>query len=1094
MLSVTLEAQFTSDGDFDFAATLDGLAASLFDADFGDVEFDATGILDLIAGLAPPEIGNILASAGAALNIVGDLGDMDSIAGLLDPLRRATGAVQLGGQIDIDSLGSGIDETLGINAIGLRIDNVTAAVQEGPIGDLFAVLAELVPGVSLGGAIGKLQGPVGGVAGLVTLAGGLMATEALTVKLLNQSKTVDSMLDVALARDAGIRLERLATNTSLAAGLATIDPADLSAVERVIAPIDEFMRTVHEVRDVWTQGLAFGEGALLGLDVAGCAAGLVVARAALDEAALAPVGELAVTIRGLVDPVLDLPLPDPAGSLDEIVGEGLELLVELRDNVAAFDAAGVVGIVTGSLEAIVAPITEVVATLETVAASVSSAIRTVRDLVQDIDLSPVEIAIDTVVEPVRDVLGGIETAIAVAQEPIVTVAETVSTVLVEIRGSIEGAAALITTALGRLSAALDAVDIAAVQEAIESGLGAVVETLTRAQLAPYFDTAIDVIDTTADVVDAVPFGVLPTDVQQEVVDAVKPVKEIRFDVIADRLQAELSGIIAALNTDVLDEVDAAYQAVLGFLASVDPKAAILEFEDGPFAEFRATVAAIDPAAVLEPVEAALAEVQGLLSGVDISQDVLAPIQAVFDDLIVRYDDLDPRNLLEPARAEVDGVRQEVIDSLRLDEWAPAIQSVRDFVVTALDRIEPAAIATGFDRSTIDGLLSELPSATGPIGAIVSSLSQAAGMAADADAWAAVATWFGEVDGRLSIEGRLQASAELLGNTRDAVRQLDPAPLVAAAQAQYRALQAAADNLAADTLLKDAVEPLLAGPSPAELLGPIIENRGRYLARLDLDAAAMLQVSGNGHSEINAITDGLTDALRPITSIGAWLRSLLARFGVTDPERPFVSILETLLDIAGPDRVLPPLRDLIAAIRDKVTEIIDAALAPALEMTTAIESAVGLIDIGPVIDEVTSLHAEIGGQIAALTPEALLGDVIARFDATVDRLETFDPLAPVRGVIDDMTLTVETTFDTLRPTVIFQDVCDIYATILELAGGLDVRGLLEPILTALEGIALQLDVGLEETAEALGRLQAALPGEVSSSSLSGSVSVSGGISL
>ncbi len=1094
MLSVTLEAEFTSDGGFDFAATLDGLAASLLDADFGDVEFDATAILDLIAGLAPPQIGNVLESAGAALSIVGNVGDLGSITDLLDPLRRATGTIQLGGEIDIDALGAGIDGPIGIDAIGLRIDGVTAAVQEGPIADLFAVLGELVPGVSLSGAIGSLQGPVGGIVGLLTLAAGLMATEALTVKLLDQSKTVNSMLDIALARDAARRLEALAADTSLAANLGSIDQFDVTAVERVVAPVADFMRTVHEVRDVWTQGLAFGEGALLGLDVTGCAAGLAVARAALNEPALAPVGELATTIRELVDPVLNLPLPDPTGSLDEIVGEGLELLVELRDNVADFDAAGVVGIVTGSLDTIVDPITEVVAVLESVATSVSSAIRSVRDLVQDIDLTPVEVAIDTVVDPVLTVLDGIESAIATAQEPIVTVATAVSDVLLEIRGGIEDAAALITTALGRLSEAVAAVDIAAVQAAIESGLGSVADTLTRAQLSPYFDTAIDVIDTTADIVDAVPFGMLPTDVQQEVVDAVKPVKEIRFDLIADELQAALAGIVDALNTDVLDEVDAAYHAVLDFLESIDPKAAITEFEEGPFAEFQAKVVAIDPSAVLEPVEAALADVQGLLSGINIAEDVLAPIQEVFDDLIVRYDDLDPRNLLEPMRQEVDAVREEVMDSLRLDEWAPAIQSVRDFMVGTLDRIDPEALTTAFDRSVIDGLLSELPGASGPIGVIVSSLAQAAGLTADAAAWSTVATWFGDVDGRVSVESRLALSAELMVETRDAVVELDPAPLIAASQVQYRALQGAVDGLAADSLLKAALEPLLAGRSPAELLGPIVENRGRYLAQLELDATALVQVSTNGHSEINAITDGLTDALMPIAAIGAWFRSVLARFGITDPERPVVSLIETLLDIAGPDRVLPPLRDLIAAVRDKLVEIVEAALEPAIEITGAVESTVALIDIGPVIDEVTSLHAEIGAQIAALTPEALLGDAIARFDGAVDRLETFDPLAPVRGLIDDLTLTIDTTFDTLKPSVIFQDLCDIYASILELAGGLDVRGLLEPILTALEGIALQLDIGLEETAEALARLQAALPGEVSSQSASGSVSVSGGISL
>jgi hypothetical protein len=274
----------------------------------------------------------------------------------------------------------------------------------------------------------------------------------------------------------------------------------------------------------------------------------------------------------------------------------------------------------------------------------------------------------------------------------------------------------------------------------------------------------------------------------------------------------------------------------------------------------------------------------------------------------------------------------------------------------------------------------------------------------------------------------------------------------------------------------------------------VENRRRYLAKLEIDTTALLQLSVSGHSEITAITDGLMDALGPITSLGAWFRALLARFGIDDPDQPVAGIIEALLDIAGPDRLLPPLADLIAAIRDKVVDLVNAATTPAAEMAATVESTVNLIDIGPLLDEVKGLHTEIGNQIAALSPDALLGDVIARFDAVVDRLETFDPLAPVRTVIDAMTLTVDTTFDTLRPSVIFQDLCDIYATIVELAGGLDVRSLLEPILTALENIAVQLDSGLEETADALGRLQDALPGEVSSSSASGSVSVSGGLSL
>jgi hypothetical protein len=1094
MLSVRLEAQFSEDGSFDFGATIDGIAGDLLDADFGDVEFDASTILDLLAGLAPPEIGSILESGTGTLDIAIDLGDLDSVEELLVPLRELATSISTAGDIDLEALGGGIDGSIGIDAIALRIDDISASLQDGPVAGLFDVLGALVPGLSLSGTIGRLTGPVGGLVGLITLIGGLMATESLTAKLERQTKSIGGMLDISLARDAAHRLTALASTPSIPSDLTTIDPLDSIAIGAVIAPIEDFLRTVQEVRDVWSKGLAFGEGALLGLDVAGCSAGLVVARAALDESTLGAVADLAATVRALVDPVLELELPDPGGSLDEIVGEGLEMLVELRETIDGFDAAGVVGIVTESLDAIIGPISDMAAALEGVATSLSSAIRTVRELVNDIDLTPIEIAIDAAVQPVIVVLDGIEAGIDAAQQPIVAVAEKVGEVLAEIRASIEAAADVIDAALGRLSAALDTVDIASVQDAIESGLGSVAATLNSAQLAPYFDAAIDAIGTTSDIVDAVPFGMLPTDVQQEVVDAVKPVKEIRFDIVADALQAELGGIVDALNTDVLDAVDAAYMAVLEFLESVDPKTAITTFEDGPFAEFEATVAAIDPSALLEPVDAALADVQGLLSGIDIQRDVLAPVQTVFDDLTTRFDDLDPSLLLEPLRQEIDDVRQGIADSLHLDDWVPSITFVRDMVVATLDRIDPAAITDVFDRSIIDNLLAELPSASGPIAAIVSGLAQAGGLSADADAWTNVRSWFGDVDGRLSIEGRLSASAALLSETRDGVRELDPEPLIAVAQLQYRAIETAAATLAPDTVLASAVATLLEGPPPSALLGPIVENRKRYLAKIEVDATALAQVSVNGHSEITAITDGLVDALQPITSIGAWFRGVLARFGITDLDQPFVGVIETLLDIAGPDRLLPPLVDVIVAVRTKVVELVDAALAPALDMASTIESTVNLIDIGPLIDEVKALHTDIGNQIDAVSPDGLLGDVIARFDGVVDRLETFDPLAPVRLVIDELTLTVDTTFDTLRPTVIFKEVCDIYATIVELAGGLDVRSLLEPILAALADIVLQLDAGLEGTAEALGRLQDALPGEVSSSSLSGSASVGVGVSL
>ena len=1092
MLSDTLQAQFTNDGDFDFDAILVGIVSNLLEADFGDVTFDVADIIDLIAGLAPSDISDTLDSAGAGLVDLRRLDEFGSVAELLAPLERLGDDLRSASLVEFDARGSEIGELIGIDAVDETINTITTTIGEGPIADLFGVLGALAPGSSPFNAFGRLEGPIGGTLGLLTLIGGLMATEAISVKLLARSTSVGAMLDIVSIREATRRLDRFTAMPLLAATLATTDPNDPVVRDQIVQQTTEFIAAIQDVHRSWTQGVRLGEIALGSLDVSGCTAELVTARGALDESTLRAVGELATMVRGFIDPILEIPLPEPGRPLDETVGEALVMLGDLRDKVDAVDAPGVADAVAGSLDPIVRPITDVVAVLEGASASLMSAILAVRDLVQGIDLSPIETAVDSAIQPVVDVLDGIEVGINAAQDSLVAVAEKVGELLLEIRSSIEDMAALVTAAVGRLSDALTAVDLAAVQGAIDSGLGSVAETLSRAQLSPYFDAAIDGIGTTADIVDAVPFGMLPSDVQQEVVEAVKPVKEIRFDLVADELQAELASIMDSLDTGVLAAVDTAYQDVLAFLASANPKLAIAAFEEGPFADFQATVMAIDPSAVLEPVDQALQEIRALLSGINLKDDVLALVQGAFDDLTARFNDLDPDTLLEPMRQDVDDLRRDVANSLHFDEWEPALETVQSGIIETLGQVDAGAAMTALELFDIDSFLNDLPTASELIASFVSTFAMARGISADVESWDVVQTWFGGTDGRAAVEANLDGSAAVLVETRDAVRELDLGSVAAAAQMQYRAMKAAADDLPDGSMLKSTLVTLLSGPSPSELFGPVVDNRRRYLVELEEETAALVQISVNGHSELDVITDGLVDALKPITSIGARVRSLLERLGFSDPDESFVSIIETLFDTAGPDRLFPLLVDLMVSIRDKLVELLGASLGAVGGITNVIESTVNLIDIGPMIDEVRDLHGAIGDQIRSLSPDALLGDVIARFDATVDRLETFDPLAPVRIVVDDMALIVMATFETLRPTIIFEDVCDTYETILELATGLDVRSLLEPILTALDDISVQLDSGLEETAAALGRLQAALPGQVSSSSASGSVGTSGGL--
>jgi hypothetical protein len=661
--------------------------------------------------------------------------------------------------------------------------------------------------------------------------------------------------------------------------------------------------------------------------------------------------------------------------------------------------------------------------------------------------------------------------------------EAVEAVAGAVRGALQGVAGIVT-----------AIDFAGLQAQVQAGLGAVVRALDAAQISPYVDGSVDAIGTTTDIVDAVPFGLLPTDVQQEIVDACQPVKALDFSAIATALTAELDGILAALDDDVLTEVDAAYQAVVAFLASIDPRTAIEAFESGPFADFEAEVLALDPSALFAPVSDALAGFRALLAGVDLGRDVLGPLEEGFAVLRDRLVALDPAVLLQPARQEVDAVRADVEATLHLDTWGSAATTARETLAGWLERIDPAALSAVLTDEVGARLAATVPADPNVVGTLVAALAQASGLGADAAGMGEVLAWTGGVDGGAVVRGRLQAVADAVATTRAEVRALDPAPLLAAAAAQHRALVDAVAVHASGSDLRRALEPLLTATRPGDVLAPLAPNRARYVARLDASATLAGVLAAGGHSEIAATTGGLRDALAPLASVVEWARTLLDRLGLVTRGEPLGALLAVWLDELGPHRVVPPLVGLIEALRDGAGDLVTALLDPVESTAAAVQGALGAVDLGPVVDGLTVVHASVLARVDQVSPGALLGPVVGALDDIVAALEAFDPLAPVGDVIATLRSTVEEVFGTLRPSVLFADITTIHDAVVDATRGLDVRGLLDPVLTALDGLAAQLGDGLEEVAAALARLQAALPDRVSDSGLTGSVSVDVGVSL
>ena len=1090
MLSVSLEASFTSDGSFDLGATMTELGDDILGIDFGDVEFDPIAILTAVGQLGPPDLQTVMAAAtelaaGVDLESVVNL-DFD---GLLEPLNEALSTLQLldaGIDLSVDPAGVGLTALQASLGTGIELFN-------GPLKPIIDLLGAGIPDLDLSGTIGDVSGSVGGLLALVTLLGGLLAIDATTTKAHDGAVRVAGMLNADLAAADARRLEAIAAG-DLPDRVAAVDPNDGFAVDRLLTEIADFVLAMRAMQESWALGLGRGEAALVGLDTTGCSVQLSLARTSLDEALLPLVAQLATSLRGWLDPVLEIQLPDPQSSLDQAFDTMLELLDPLREAIDQLDSLGLVETISGATTSALAPISAVADTLEAVTTSVGGALREVGNVIEAIDLQPLINGVSSALQPIVDVLDAIDSAIAAALATIEQVAAAITTGLGEATGAVEDVANLVQAAFGELSTRIAQIDFEAVQAAVSGGLDQVASLLASAQLSPYFDAAIDVIDTTTDVIDAVPFGLLPTDIQQEIVDLSRPVKQIDFEVISATLRGELEGIMDDLNGDVLDEVDAAYQAVIAFLVSIDPGAAIAEFEAGPFAELRAIVDDIDPEALLTPVEEAIAPVRSALDGIDLASAVLDPIAEVFAVINDQLAELDPAVLLTPLVTEVDQVRTDVGEQLRLSSWGDELSNGRDQIVGLLNRLDPTPLAEAASAGAITRLRQQPATGPGLIGTVIGAVSQASGLPAEAASWPKVRTWFGSVNGQVDVGLRLQAAADILAGVTAAVEGLDPRPAVTAASSYHRRLLQAVAGLPADSRLRLDGEVMLNGTAPATSIAALVENRQRYLTKLQADSRVAAEMSVTGLSQVNAVTDGLTDALLPVSSLSDWLRTLAGTFGLGDLDRPWSELLDEMIVRFGPDQLLVAFGEIITALRDKIVAIIDSAVSPITAAIAEIEGIVDLIDLAPIVGELSTIHAGIVDLANGLDPSVILGPILGEADDIIDRVANFDPLDPIRAVVDELQTTITTLFDTVTPSIVFEPIISSYDTVLTLAAGLDVKGLLQPILDALGNLQVQLDAGIDETAVALVRLQDALPDQVEDAAASVSGSVSVGLSL
>ncbi len=1064
------------------------LADEVVGVDLGDVRFDASGVIGAVGGVAGIDLDSLRVIVQGTLADTGGRieGGLPTVT-LPDSLTALTGRVgSLGALVpEIE-----VPDLIGIDGLDLRVDTVRSVIETGPLADLLG----LVPGLQWSATLGRASGSLGGLVDLVRVLAGLTAMAAASRQVEEHAERLFHLLDPEASTSAGSALAELAGDVGLVATVRAADPTDAVAAEEIAARVTGFLSAAGALADQWATGMGYGEATLLGLDVAGNAAAMEFARLALSGVDLSSVASLTSDLRRAAAPLLDLPVPGPATFVGGFEAAAVTFTSEATALVATWDPAATLAPVSDLSAALLAPVLQVQQALSSVGSEVTGALGGLRGLVAEVDLTQVVAAVDELLQPVVEVLDTVEAQISTAQATLEELAGTLETALRTVGELIGDAATAVNDGFLRAERALDGLDLQTIAERLTEGLRAIASALSAAQLTPYFDTAIEVISTAADIIEQVPFGLLPTDIQQEIVEACRPIKQLDLQEVEDVLRAELAQIRGEFRAEALEEIESAYRAVVDFLASLDPQPHLVTFETTALGDLREVLDEIDPTALLAPVEAALGEVRGLLAGLDLEEEVVAPLRGVFQPILDALASLDPATLLAPVREEVDQAREAVTSVLHLDEAEESLRSLRARSADLIDRLDPQELVAVLDGRAA-AALATLPDGPpgGAFGSMLVSLAEASGFRADEPAMRDVIEWVrGDAVGGEVVRTRLQAATSRLSEVKETVGLLDPAPLAASCGALHRALLTALSTHPADSLLRTTVEPMLAALRPDDVLAPLIENRRRYQVALEADAALLSTLSASGRSEVTEAAAHLHVAIMPLGAFPAKLGAILSAVGLEPAGRPLRVVVSELLatGVSGP---LPAaLAGLVEAAQGKVLEVVDLVVTSGLDAIGALTGILELVDLGPIVEELTALHTQVHDEVAGLAPDVLLGGVIGAADAVIARLAEFDPLAPVRAVIDAALEVADEVFESARPTVVFAPVVSLHQDLLRLAGGLDVVSLLRPVLDALDGIAAQLDDGFDRTGDALQELQGALPSEVSSSTITAAVDV--GVSL
>lgn len=1037
------------------------------------------------------------AVAGVSGSVAIQAPDLSSVTRRSASLTQITSLLQAGGATSLlDRLRAGPDGTgtdTGMDAVQTSLGQL-AAVIGGPEahGVLAAVRGVLPGGIDLGGQTGAISEALLAARDLITMVGAMMAVHTAAEDLRDASGQIDAQLAPATVAALLARAQVWAGADGVVAAVSAVtDPDDAAQVAAAVPGVAELARALGELTDRLTRAMAFGEATLLHRDPAGLVAAIDAATQQLRATDPRRIRARAELLGGALEGVLPANPPSPIASVWDAA---TALSTRLASAIDGLSADPIVRPVQQALGAVTGALHQINQVLGEISGAIRGAFATVRGVVSAIDVQAIAHAVTAFLQPLVDAIHELDAFLGTVMAAIGDVAAKLTAAITAVKTAIETGAGFIQGAFDAVAGGLRALELDKLIDQLRSGVQSVADALHRIQLQPYFDKAVEVMNTASDVISAVPFSLLPDSAKRELDQVIDPIEAIDFQTdVADVLEGELHAILARIDSDALGALDDAFAQVVAFLETLDPTQIIAPL-DTEFDAFMTRVRAIDPEQILKPAFDAIAQIRADIAKLDLRERVLGPIERVFDQIVATIHGLDPAPLIQPIEDSVAAARQRILDVTHLDQWAGKIEDVHRAIDHALARIDPAPLGAKLDAVLDAALATVPPPADGSIvGSLIASLVGGLGLRARAGSFTAVLRWMTGDDGAAEVRAMVASADAALARAVATVKSVDLRSIAAALDAGYRRVRTAVELHPAGSALRLRLDPLLAGVAPLDTLGALGANQDGYVAALDAAASAVHAFASRGQSELTVAATGVRQAFGPLAAARGRLLALGRVVGLDLAGGDLQGVLAPLLAALRPSRILTLFGPIVAALRDKIRSIlVDGLITPIQTGVGEIKQLIDQLDISVFRTELTALFTQLQSDVEAFRPSVVLAPTLSALDDFKTHLASYDPLAPVRTVIAALRAAIDDLAAHVRPSLLLHGAIDTYQQIVELAGSLNVRTLLDPVISALTDIEHQLDTGLDGAAGALGHLQASLR-DLGSGGGGASASLSGGVS-